>query len=400
MILKNIQLKEKIFYWLLSFIVISLPFPAYNLNSQSILLFSVFWIFYNSYSEKKELFLLNKVPIILISSLFWIPLIWTLFADNLSESFKELQLRLPFLVFPFMLFTIKLQPKSVFFILNQFLVAVIAASALALSKVLFFKLNDLGNYFYYSKFSEFLDKHTTYFSLFVVVSLLWILWLFLQKKGNKLILSILFLVLLGVLYILSVRISIIALLIGSLVLVITQVTLARKKIIIAIIVPIILVSFYFTPHFQKRFDPSITLETEQISDVKFREFHWRAVLETINHNNLFVGNGTRGNRIFLYNKYKEYKLMSAYDEKYNAHNQFLETLLEYGLLGFCLFLILIFYLVRLFIRHKSFLALSLLLVFIIYMLTESILERHSGIVLFSFLITLFTAQLNQKKLNY
>lgn len=395
---KNKQLKEKVFYWLLAFVVISLPFPAYNLNSQAIILFSVFWVFYNPFSEKKELFLQNKIPILLISSLFWVPLIWVLFATNFSESLKELQLRLPFLVFPLTLLTVRLQPNTKTFVLNQFLIGVIFASMLALAKVVFFKINNLGNYFYYSKFSEFLDKHTTYFSLFVVISLLWILWLFLHKKGNKIILSMAFLVLLGVFYLLSVRISIIALLVGTLVLFISQLTSTKKKALIAIFIPIIFISIYFTPHFQKRFDPSTT-ETEQISDMEFRKLHWEAVLEAINQNNILVGTGTRGDKDFLYNRYKEYGLMSAYDEKYNAHNQYLETLLEFGLIGFIIFIVLIYYIAHLFIKTKNFFAFSIFLVFLIYMLTESILQRHSGIVLFSFLISLFAKHQIQRKLN-
>lgn len=387
MILKNELLRERIFYWLLAFCLISLPFPDYSFNSQAIIAFFVYWLFYNSFSEKKELFLQNKLPILLLSSLFCVPLLGLIYTNNLEAAIDELRIKLPFLIFPIILLTVRLKDCRPF-AMNQFLFGVLAASLLALAKVGYFKINNLGNYFYYSKFSEFLDKHTTYFSLFVVICLLWLLWLFIYRKANKLLLIIEGLALFYIFYLLSVRVSIIALAVGSLIIILSSIVSTWKRILILIIVPILLGSIYFTPYFQKRFDPSTT-ETAQISDMEFREMHWKAVLETINHNNLLIGYGTRSQRDFLYNKYKEYGLTSAYKEGYNAHNQYLEVYLEFGLIGFIIFLSLILYLLWVFKKNEDYFALSILLVFLVYMLTESIFQRHSGIVIFSFLIALY-----------
>ncbi|MCB0744692.1 MAG: O-antigen ligase family protein, partial [Ignavibacteriae bacterium] len=199
-----------------------------------------------------------------------------------------------------------------------------------------------------------------------------------------------------------VRISIIALAVGSLTIVLSSIASAWKRVLILIIVPVLLGSVYFTPYFQKRFDPSTT-ETAQISDMEFRELHWKAVLETISHNNLLVGYGTRSHRDYLYTKYKEYGLTSAYREGYNAHNQYLEVFLEFGTIGFVIFLSLILYLLWVFKKNEDYFALSILLVFLIYMLTESIFQRHSGIVIFSFLTALYlnknTVRLRSKVFN-
>ncbi|HNP66389.1 MAG TPA: O-antigen ligase family protein [Aequorivita sp.] len=398
MIIKNKLLKDRIFYWLLAFCLISLPFPDYSFNSQAIIAFSVYWVFYNSFSEKRELFFQNKFSIILLSSLFWVPLLGAIYTNNLEAALDELRLKLPFLIFPLILLTVRLKDCRPF-VMNQFLFGVLAASLLALSKVGYFKVNNLGNYFYYSKFSEFLDKHTTYFSLFIVICLLWLLWLFIHKKANRLLLIIGGFALLYIFYLLSVRISIIALAVGSLIIILSSIDSTWKRVLMLITVPVLLGSVYFTPYFQKRFEPSTTA-TAQISDMDFRELHWKAVLETINHNNLLIGYGTRSQRDFLYNKYKEYGLTSAYKEGYNAHNQYLEVFLEFGLLGFVLFLSMILYLVWLFKKKEDYFALSILLVFLVYMLTESIFQRHSGIVIFSFLIALYLNEnISKKKAN-
>ncbi|MDP2686913.1 MAG: O-antigen ligase family protein [Aequorivita sp.] len=395
MIIKNEIIRDGIFYWLLAFCLISLPFPDYSFNSQAIIALSVYWLFYNSFTEKKELLLQNKLPILLFSSLFWVPLLGAIYTTNLEAAIEELQLKLPFLVFPVILLTLRLKDCRPF-VLNNFLLGLLAASFLALAKVGYFRINNLGNYFYYSKFSEFLDKHTTYFSLFVVICLLWLLWLLVNKKANKLLLIIGGLALLYFFYLLSVRISIIALTIGALIIILSSIASLLKRVLLMIIVPVLLGSVYFTPYFQKRFEPSTT-ETTQISDMEFREMHWKAVLETINHNNLLIGYGTRSHRDYLYYKYKEYGLTSANKEGYNAHNQYLEIFLEFGLLGLVIFLGLIIYLLWVFKKKKDYFALSILFVFLVYMLTESIFQRHSGIVVFSILISLF---LNNNLLSY
>jgi len=393
--LKNELLRDMIFYWLLAFCLITLPFPDYSFNSQAIIAFSIYWVFYNSFAKKKKLFLQNKLPILLLSSLFWVPLLGAIYSNNLDATIDELQLKLPFLAFPVLLLTVRLK-NSRPFVMNQFLLGILAASLLALAKVGYFKINNLGNYFYYNKFSEFLDKHTTYFSLFVVICLLWILWLFVNRKANKLLLIFGALALLYVFYLLSVRISIIALAIGSLTIILSSIASTWKRVLVLIIIPVLLGSIYFTPYFQKRFEPSTT-ETAQISDMKFRQLHWKAVLETISQNNIFLGYGTRSSRDYLYNKYKSYSLTSAYKEGYNAHNQYLEVFLEFGLLGFVIFLALILYLLWVFKRNKDYFALSILMAFLVYMLTESIFQRHSGIVIFSFLIALFLNENISKK---
>lgn len=395
MILKNELLRERIFYWFLAFCLISLPFPDYSLNSQAIIAFFVYWLFYNSFSEKKELFLQNKLPILLLSSLFWVPLLGAIYSNNLEAALDELRIKLPFLVFPLTLLTVRLKECRPF-VMNQFLLGVLAASFLALAKVGYFKINNLGNYFYYSKFSEFLDKHTTYFSLFVVICLLWLLRLFVHRKANKLLLALGGLALFYIFYLLSVRVSIVALTVGSIIIILSSIVSTWKKILIIIVIPVLLGSIYFTPYFQKRFDPSTT-ETAQISDIEFRELHWKAVLETIAQNNLLIGYGTRTHRDYLYTKYKEHGLTSAYKEGYNAHNQYLEVFLEFGLLGFVIFLALILYLSWVFKKNKDYFALSILMAFLVYMLTESIFQRHSGIVIFSFLIALFLNENISKK---
>ena len=188
-----------------------------------------------------------------------------------------------------------------------------------------------------------------------------------------------------VLYFLSVRISIIAI---GLVIIVTSLSSLRGilKYAIILLIPLVLLAIFNSPNFKKRFEPSQT-EVGSIEDIDFRKLHWQSVLETISEKPIF-GVGTEGNRETLFSKYKEKKLTAAYEENYNAHNQFLEVALDFGVIGLIIFLGFIGYLFYLALVHKDFMLIQFLLIFIIYFLTESLLVRHSGIIMFSLLISL------------
>jgi O-antigen ligase len=393
----NQILKEKIFYWLLTFVAITIPFPAYSINSQAIIGFVLFWIIFNSFKEKSTLLKKNLIPFLILSIPFWLVLFGIIFTNDIDSALKELLKQLPFLIFPLTLLSVKLQNKTINFITKQFCFGVFVASLLALLKMVYFKVNSLGDYYYYDKLSILLNKHTTYFALFVVLGILFVFYQLLNKKINKKIAIVLLLIFIPVFYMLSVRISVLALLLGVFILVAYH--LKKKHVIMLLItLPILFGAIYLTPNFQKRFEKS-TIENTKIDDLDFRELHWKAVLETISQNSLLVGNGTRGNRDFLYNKYREYKLTAAHEDKYNAHNQFLEIILNYGFIGLILFLIMLFYMGIRFIKYKDSLAISSLAVLLTFMLTESILERHSGVIMFTLFFSLYLSNNNIKRSN-
>ena len=105
--------------------------------------------------------------------------------------------------------------------------------------------------------------------------------------------------------------------------------------------------------------------------------------------NSILGVGLNNGQELLNKKYKEYKMYTGkpWEEKggylsYNFHNQYTQTLIEMGIIGF-LFLIYIYY--SLFIiglKTNNFLLFTIIFTFILIMFTESILVRQKGIVTF------------------
>lgn len=327
---------------------------------------------------------------------FLLAVLGLIYTDNPGYGLKKVQLLLPFLIFPLVLFSIPLVKNSTRFVLYCFAFGTFSAAAIGIGRAAYYRWNSLGNYFYYERFSELVDKHTTYFSLFIVISCLFLLSELIKTKLKWIIglpvLSFFFFVL----YVTSARISIVALAIGMLILVLMLVKSRLKW--LGLLFPVLLMGLYSMPNFQKRFQPNET-EIGQVSDFEFRKNHWKSVIETIEHNSLLFGKGTGGNRDFLYQTYEKYKLTSAYELKYNAHNQYMEMALDYGIIGLILFIFMLGYLTYSLFKSKNALALALLLVFMIFFITESLFQRHDGVVVFSLVINLFLMSKSNKSLS-
>lgn len=379
--------KIQIFYWLIAMLAISLPFPDYSLSSKMLGLLGVFWLFYNSFSGKKKNLLHNKWPFLAVSITFFLALIGLLYTDSFSGALIALKHKVLLFVIPLIIFSTRLHRKTALFVLQYFSYAVVLTSLFSLIKGWYFKANYLGDYLYYDKFSMLIQKHTTYYALFVVLALLFYLYDFLKIHQHRFLDFFSGIFLIYILYILSNRISLVALGIGGIILGVAY-SKSKQKWLVIVAFPLLAYLLFTSPHFVKRFKPDV-IHKEKVNDFKIRELHWKSVYESILHKHPLIGIGTGGNRQYLYQRYKHYGLTAAYDEKYNAHNQFLETALAFGWLGLLLFIFSLVYMFWIFIREKDFLAISIFASLLVFMMTESILQRQSGLIVFALFISLF-----------
>lgn len=386
--------KDKIFYALLGVSAATIPMPGIALSSILVILLVFWWLFFtNSIQEKISELKKSSKEVILLNIPFALTLLGLIYTDDLSGALSKTQLLLPFLVFPLIFFSFRLSKSTIRFVFYCFSLGTLLSALIGVLRASYFRWNNLGDYFYYHNFSVLVDKHTTYFSLFVVLSFLFIFREVLKSRIKYFYGSLILIFFILVLYITSVRISIIALMLGMIFIVFKEVQSKFKWLIL--LFPFILLSFYFSPNFQKRFDLSDT-EKGELHDFQFRKEHWQSVMETIHNNSILFGNGSGSSRDFLYETYRKYHLTSAYELEYNAHNQFLEFILDFGLIGFFAFLIMLIYLSVHFFKFSNSLAFTVFLVFCIYFMTESLLQRHDGVTIFSLLMSLF---LMNKKLK-
>jgi O-antigen ligase len=93
----------------------------------------------------------------------------------------------------------------------------------------------------------------------------------------------------------------------------------------------------------------------------------------------------------------KYNNQGVAEERLNSHNQFLNTGVQLGVIGF--FILTMIFLVSFFASDKRLWQLLILLVFFINFLVESFLETQAGIVLFCTLLLLFFSRKNTDELS-
>lgn len=109
------------------------------------------------------------------------------------------------------------------------------------------------------------------------------------------------------------------------------------------------------------------------------------------------GVGTGNVDIYLTEKLQSYGLYDLASYKYNPHNQFLQTFLEIGVVGFLILFLIVLLAVRQAIKNKNWLLLIVVASLAFNCLFESMLQRQSGIVFYSFWICLLYHYSQQRK---
>ena len=142
--------------------------------------------------------------------------------------------------------------------------------------------------------------------------------------------------------------------------------------------------------FQKVRD-GIFIEEEDINQfngTSLRLTLWYLGVKTLREEGKLIQGLSAGDRKDVMNqKYFETGLNPWYYD-YNLHNQFVQTFVELGLVGLTIYLVLIVLLFIKAIKDRNWLLTVFLSAFVIFQMTESVLERNKGIVFFIFIIML------------
>lgn len=397
------DLCDKLFYWALSFVLITLPFPKYSLNSLSIAFLLVLMIFHAFFNRKSFQFPKNPLPILLLTSPFTLAVFGILYTSNIDRGIEVMVKMIPFLILPTAIMGKRISRETFLRLMELFTVSVFLASLLALSKAVYFLGLNFGDYFYYQKFSLLLEKHTTYFSLFSLISISYCLNSFYLGKSIVYRVWRVFLVIYFscILYMLSSRIGLVCLffiLIYFFWVYSSQRIKKSIRLILSLTMSIVFILvLLFSQNFQRRFEYG-TNNIEN-SDLSLRFKHWVGVINVIQNNNIWIGNGTGDSKQGLFEEYQKVGFDIGKEKMYNAHNQFLEFTLYYGVMGLALILGLIFYALRLSIMVADHFSASIILTISLVMLTESILERQSGIILFSICFALIIGMNNDRTIS-
>ncbi|MCD6178615.1 MAG: O-antigen ligase family protein [Bacteroidales bacterium] len=404
---------------LLLLILITLPL-AEHWNSK-ILLLTALIVIIRLYKEFKISF----------PKISWLYLLFFLFScisyfwsEDKLETFESIIKLLPFLLFSIgykLFFSFKDIDKTV-----RISAIIFLLYGLILTLLAYFRYQETQDTetFFYHKLTAPLEANAIYIALLFGLVYIFLLYTVLFKESKSKTLDIsLTILLFGFQLLLSSKMILSILILISLLFFIKYLKtsgFSKKKLSLGILLVISAVALIGTSTFTKNRFKEI-LNYKQIEDVFEKEYfgpahYWNGLtlrlfqlrcfyeIEHETNFNSTLGTGFGASQPFLNQKYTEYDLYRGPTGKgendgyfvYNLHNQYTQILIELGIFGGILILLMLYFFVLYPLTNKNILLLGVGLLFISFALTESYLFRQKGVVSFILFPLLATYQQNKQ----
>ncbi|MAY83210.1 MAG: hypothetical protein CMP59_03675 [Flavobacteriales bacterium] len=408
--------------FLFSVIGIAATFPfSYKISNPWIVLMVLFWLGSIFVGENRWRFnQMNKWEKWSLSS-FILFFLWHLlslsYSEDLSSGIKAIESKLSLLVFPLVLFNANSLVKRLWLILRVFYVSIaVSIIYLLINSALHYFTE--GSWLTYHDFTAPFNAHAVFFSYFLFLSILIVVYELNNSelsRTHKLLLIILLVIsFVGLLFCASKNVSIVTIFFSLMILArrFFQKGLRLKEVLIFLIASvIILISALQMDAVKNRMaelSSGSGMENFEIirsggeigvnDNLKYNGTSLRITLwylgmdELIERDRLLIGLSPADRRGIMNQRYNEVG-MGPYRD-YNLHNQFIQTVVELGIVGLLLYLIIYLSLFGLAIKQGNYLLLVFLTATVIFQLTESILERNKVIVFVMFFLCLLPALKN------
>jgi O-antigen ligase len=323
-----------------------------------------------------------------------------LYTNNIPEGMSNLEVKLSLLIFPIVFFTTKFSAPQFKTIMLAFIAGCLAAGVACLARAGWCYFAEQQNYFFYEDFSYFM--HPSYFSMYVNLAVFLLLKSFFmaeyRRKGKRIWVIFLFIFMSLLIFLLSSKLGIISYLLLCGIFLLTE-CIRRKKYTLLTVVFVLGITGTFSayklsPTIKSRFDYMFrAVNEENISKAEMessavRVLIWGEAKKIISQNLVYgVSPGDTNDR--LYKAYEENGITGAFQNRLNAHNQYFQSFIGLGLIGFVLFLAqFIFPLVHAIRKNKMIYLLFILLIALNF-LVESMLQTQAGVIFYAFFNSLF-----------
>jgi O-antigen ligase len=410
---------DKLWYFLVYTLAL---FPILPRGAESIIVIGLFFISLIQFLIQKDKESATKrevVTVIIFSTIFFLYVIGLIYSQNLKEGLKYIVRVLPIISFPIIFGLLgknKLVKINQNYIFNLYILSLILG-LIFIQTYLFLNvdINIISNWEYRNAFEDLTGVHGTYYSLWLSFGSLILLTnaikLFSKKKY---LFSILFIILLCYFIYWQIVIG------ARLPLIITITLLAAlliekvksKKIIIAgamLLFIFISTVIIIKPNYLNRFQELIKYDFS-LPDGDYRIKQGEITNEQIRNGIYYCSielakkKWLTGYGIGDVNQKLQYCYKAKIDSNvyqifnFNTHNQYLHFLLSSGVIGLLLFLISLLFPLYLAYRSSNYLYILFSLLIIITLLTENVLNRHDGIIFYSFFNSIF-AFLSRNKIR-
>jgi len=401
-------LEQKIFIFLLGAVAFSIPFKA-SFNSLFSILLLTYWLVF---LPKK--FNLNQAKAIgLLSTLFWLAVLGMIHTQNFEEGLFRFQQKSLLLALPLIFISTNLEWQSQLpKVISIFIIGVITACLICLTVATSSWLVTHSTQHFFSQDlleTSIVDLYTYILALLCFACII----LLAESYLGKLTLSGIFekqsvkaiFISFFILFILLLSVKQIIL---ALVLLLFAYTIRINKrfnfLFLISGLAIIISAIYFIPALKARVQEAIAEQAKEnpldqnpehgtaLNGVALRRALWVCAWDIIQqHLWLGVGSGDGQDELQAAYEKREFVFAARYN-RYNAHNQYLQVGINFGLVGLLIWLASFVWLALLYKHNWIFLCLIAL--FMISMLTESLLETNKGALSMSFLLSLFSINFN------
>lgn len=391
------QLKDSSYRYfiLLALVLVSLPVNM-NLNALFITIFALNAIL----STSRDKIETDRASIVLYAFYFLYflsALISVYYSLDRATAYSKMETKLSLLFVPlaFLFGLKKLSPIQIKKLLRFFIISVLVCTMVCYTESLAQAILTLNPKELTDSFLSNPLMHRSYLSIFIGIAiLLW--WEDSSIMKSSRLVWISFLAVTIVL--LQGRINILALFAVSSGMIFIRYFKAfalRQKLITLATGLVLIIGFTLIPKEYNRFNEPLTFDYDMdaaqdndFTGLTIRLAIWDNVLPVIKEN-IWTGVGIGDSKTELLKQYHKSNFTKGKTNKFNCHNQYLESTLASGIAGLILLLTIgILYLVQSW-KSKNAFVWAIVLFYFMSMITESLLERHWGVTTFAILLPLF-----------
>jgi O-antigen ligase len=392
---------NKISFWHLLLLLASLPFNSFY--SHLILISFAVHVFIHLTKEKvKKVFSLNTL---LIQSIFFVTAISYIYSINKTGALSQVVLDLPILFIPVVFaasgFDFKKYRQPL--LLGFSLICTLTVMYLfwdAFHTIRFYKLpvsQLFSEAFTNHNFSEPIGMHATFFSMQLVIALVYLLTVLVGKRGNgiKVFCGICSILLLAGLFQLCSK-SVLFTLFGVIGIAFPLFSLKGKSrlkftIVIWALALIAVVVLFKIDTFRERYFNELKTDLSKPipgESVDPRRARWDVAVQFIKAAPI-TGYGAGSETGLLHEEFYKRKYYSSFINNLNAHNQYLSFLLQSGVLGLIVYLATLVYCFRQAIKRKDLLFLTFMLLLAIVSISEDYLAVDKGVFFYAAFFSFF-----------
>jgi len=407
---------SQLYFFCLALSVFTIPFGR-DANNFALLLVIIFWLLQGGLSDKLKAFFKNP-PAFLCAVLFLLYSIGLLYSDHPQLGLKVLEKRSSLIILPVVFSGIVQLPKDRRNNLIWCFVASIGIASLislliglgfttATGTVYHIRADDLviEHNFYYHRLASYIDIHAAYFALYNAFCFMVVLVYLLEKSSGfstakKLMIWLLIMFFLSMVYLLQSASIIFALLIVGPAVVIYWFTerikpTSKQKVIFGIMMLAILIAAWLVGENKIGIDENFfrynisEMPPGNWNALNLRLAKWEITGQLLKDHWL-IGVGTGDMHAVLQQYYLENEFYFGFWERFNPHNQFLQTFVTLGLPGLGCLLLIYFLGFKRAIRSRDFTFITFMAIFTVFSLTESTLAINKGLIFFVIFLMLFT----------